>query len=97
MNLGARASFNRIEDLKDHFKGVDFPIEFALPYRVGDFLSIVDRLDEIRDFVLVLQLKALSVHAPQGNLIAEASIICPSTDSAWRWSPSSMRSAGMAA
>lgn len=71
MNIGARVSFDRLEDLEPHFKGVDFPFELALPYRVGDFLSIADRMDEVKNFVLALRTGALSVHAPQGNLMAD--------------------------
>lgn len=41
MKLGIRASFDRLDELGQRFKGIDFPVELALPYRVGDFLSIL--------------------------------------------------------
>jgi len=72
MKLGIRASFNRLDELEHSFKGVDFPVELALPYRVGDFISgVADRMDEVRDFVVALRIEVLSVHATQGDLAAD--------------------------
>jgi sugar phosphate isomerase/epimerase len=71
MKLGARASFDRLDDLGQRFKGVDFPIELALPYRVGDFILVADRMEEVKDFIVTLQLEVLSVHATQGDLAAD--------------------------
>jgi len=82
MDLGARASFDRLEELESHFEGVDFPVELALPYRVGDFLAVRDRMDEVRDFVQGKKIQVLSVHAAQGNLVA---------DDCDRWAEPAMR------
>jgi sugar phosphate isomerase/epimerase len=71
MKLGIRASFDRLDELEHRFKGVDFPVELALPYRVGDFLSVVDRMEEIKTFIVTLQLEVLSIHATQGDLAAD--------------------------
>lgn len=72
MRLGARVGFDSWEELETHFRGVDFPIELALPYRVGDFLPIADRMDAVRDFLATRRIEVLSVHAAQGNLLLDA-------------------------
>jgi sugar phosphate isomerase/epimerase len=71
MNLGARASFDRFDQLEEHYRDVDFPIELALPYRVGDFLAMASRMAEVRDYIRDSGIQVLSVHATQGNLIAD--------------------------
>ena len=71
MELGARVGFDRMEELEPHFEGVEFPVELALPYRVLDFLPIVDRMEEITGFIRDRGIRVLSVHAPQGNLAHE--------------------------
>jgi len=69
MRIGARAGFDRMEELEPHFAGVDFPIELAVPYRVGDFLQVAGRMEEVRDFVRRKGIEVLSLHAAQGNLV----------------------------
>jgi hypothetical protein len=71
MRLGARVGFNSMEELGPHFEGVDFPVELALPYKVGDFLKIAGRMPEVRDFILTKGVEVLSVHATQGNLFED--------------------------
>ena len=51
MKVGARIGFPTMRHLESRFKGVDFPVELALPYRVNDFLLIKDRMEEVRDFI----------------------------------------------
>lgn len=72
MKLGARVSFDTVEELNSHFEGVDFPVELALPYQVDRFLLIAERMDEVRDFIKEKGIEVLSVHAAQGNLIGDS-------------------------
>ena len=72
MKLGARVGFNTMDELASHFDGVDFPVELALPYEVGKFLTIADRMQEVRDFLRNRGVEVLSVHAAQGNLLLDA-------------------------
>ena len=71
MQPGVRVSFDRLEELEPHFKGVDFPVELALPYRVRDFLPIADRIPEVKEFIIRSGIQVLSIHAAQGNLAAD--------------------------
>ena len=72
MIFGARVGFDIIEELEAHFRGVDFAVEIALPYQVGNFLKISDRMNEVRDFVQDRGIEVHSIHAPQGNLLLDA-------------------------
>jgi len=72
MRLGARVGFDTLDELPGRFQGVDFPVELALPYNVGKFLKMADRVDEIRDVLQEVGVDVLSVHAPQGNLLVRA-------------------------
>jgi sugar phosphate isomerase/epimerase len=53
--------------------GLDgIPIELALPYKLEDFLTGMDRLDDLAAFVLSHNIVVNSVHAPQGRLSDES-------------------------
>jgi hypothetical protein len=71
MKPGIRASFDRLDELEHRFNGIDFPVELALPYRVGDLLSVADRMEEVKNFITTIQLEVLSAHATQGDLAAD--------------------------
>ena len=68
MRLGARVSFDRMEELEPHLQGVDFPVELALPYRVHEFLPVAGRMAKVRDFIKSRGIEVLSLHAAQGRL-----------------------------
>ena len=71
MQLGARVSFDQVDELESHFEGVDFPVELALPYRVHEFLPIAGRMAEVLDFIRGKGIQVQSIHAAQGNLAAD--------------------------
>ena len=71
MRLGARVSFDRLDEMEERLSGVDFPIELALPFRVVEFLPIAGRMAEVQECVLRFGVKVLSIHATQGDLSRE--------------------------
>jgi len=82
MRLGARVSFDRLDELDAHLDGVDFPVELALPHRLDDFLPVAERMGEVREAVNARGVEVLSVHATQGRL---------SEDGHLRWARPALR------
>lgn len=76
IRIAGRVGFERIEDLENRFKGIDFPIELALPWRYEDlWLPMKNRLNEVMDFFLKSKLEIRSIHATQGKISDEAFLI----------------------
>ncbi len=61
------------DDLSQWLSGLEkIPLELALPYDMQEFLSIVGRLDELKEYVRDKNIVVNSVHAPHARLSANA-------------------------
>jgi hypothetical protein len=76
MKTGARVDFNTTEDIEGRFRGVDFPVELALPYRAVDFMACVDHLDEIVDVVRSNGIEVLSVSCESAHVCTRVQRLC---------------------
>ncbi|MGA1824835.1 MAG: hypothetical protein ACMUIP_09230 [bacterium] len=73
MKIGARVSFEHMDDLTRNFKSVDFPFELALPWHYQNmWLPVQDRITEIIDFFKNNDFEILSLHATQGKITEES-------------------------
>ncbi|MDI6917466.1 MAG: hypothetical protein QMC80_06680 [Thermoplasmatales archaeon] len=69
MKIGGRVSFDRIEDLEKHFKGIDFPIELALPWKYRElWLPVENRVSAILSFFKNSNISIITIHATQGKI-----------------------------
>lgn len=61
------------DDFSRWLSGLEkIPLELALPHDMQEFLSIVGRLDELKEYVRDNNIVVNSVHAPHGRLSANA-------------------------
>ena len=61
MRIGGRVGFDRVEDLEELFKSIDFPIELALPWKYRDlWLPVEGKVDKIIDFLKEKDIAILS-------------------------------------
>jgi sugar phosphate isomerase/epimerase len=73
IRIGGRAGFERLEQLDERFRSIDFPIELALPWRYEAlWLPMEDRIDEVVDFFQNRDIEILSLHATQGRITEES-------------------------
>jgi len=66
--VAARAGFESVDEIHERFRGVDFPIELALPWRYALWEAAMARLDEMVRALEQLDLDIMSVHATQGRI-----------------------------
>lgn len=73
MKIGGRVGFDRVEDLEELFKSIDFPIELALPWKYRDlWLPVEGKVNQIIDFLKEKDIAILSIHAPQGKITEDS-------------------------
>jgi sugar phosphate isomerase/epimerase len=70
--LGARNSFNEVDQIAKRFANVSHPLELALPYRYVDWLAAGNRFDEMLADLDKSGSVIVSVHATQAPLEAPA-------------------------
>jgi len=69
MRIGARVSFDRVDQLEERYKDVDFPIELALPWKYYQlWLPMETSLGRVLEFFQNAGLNILSIHATQGYI-----------------------------
>ncbi|MCS7193215.1 MAG: sugar phosphate isomerase/epimerase [Candidatus Kryptonium sp.] len=68
MKFGIRQSFDTFDQFEERFRKTRVPIELALPYQMGNYNRIRNRLPELANLLREWGTKVLSVHAPQGKL-----------------------------
>jgi len=66
IRVGGRVGFNKIEEIHERFRDVDFPIELALPWRYELWKQVEPKFDEMLECLDSLDFEVLSVHATQG-------------------------------
>ena len=69
--VSARVSFATIQQIAEHLKGVDFPIELALPYRYDWWKDVVVQFDGMMDALENMRVEITSVHATQAKITEE--------------------------
>ena len=73
MKIGGRVGFDRVEDLEELFRSIEFPIELALPWKYRDlWLPVEDKVNQIIDFFKEKDIAILSIHAPQGKITEDS-------------------------
>jgi len=73
IKIGGRVGFDRTDELEKHFKGIDFPIELALPWKYHElWLPIENNINDIISFFKSSSITILSIHATQGRITDDA-------------------------
>jgi len=69
MRIGARVSFDTIDQLDERYSNIDYPIELALPWKYYQlWLPLETSLGRVLEFFLNAGLDILSIHATQGYI-----------------------------
>ena len=56
ITVSARVSFNAVDQIADRLRGVDFPIEIALPYQYGSWQETAAQFDEMLSLLAAAKL-----------------------------------------
>ncbi len=76
--VGSRVGFSEVREILERFRGVDFPVELALPWRYELWEPAEAQFDHMLESLEALSLNVISVHATQGWI---------SKDSFLEWGP----------
>ena len=68
ITVSARVSFAAIHQISDRLRGIDFPIELALPYRYAWWKEAAQRLDEMLALLDAANIVVPTVHATQARI-----------------------------
>jgi sugar phosphate isomerase/epimerase len=68
IRFGIRQSFDRIDQIEERFRGLDVPVELALPYHWGIFKPVIPYLKDIAEKIKSYHIEVLSVHSVQSPI-----------------------------
>jgi sugar phosphate isomerase/epimerase len=72
IRIGGRVGFDRIDQLEERFRAIDFPIELALPWNYRDMWTPMEKhLDHVIHFFKERDIEILTLHGTQGRLAEE--------------------------